>query len=525
MAFGNFAGGFARGLTNSIQLNQRQEELATKKQALVDARKKAMLDEGQARINTTFNLAKESLGDLSNQLIDNPAVAVRTAIGKMETGGRKDPYQTIVDVDTGAIVNPQNEGTSFNPRRVYGTYGIKGSNIDPSNPNNWIEEAGLPAMTPAEFLSNESAQDAVAAFQIDKLLKKYGGDPSKVAAEWLGGPGWESAGADVFGTTPLLYAQKFEKVLTEDVVGGASKQYADFFGNQLKKLASDMTAAGFHVDVTPQLKALEAAQLGTVTKTQAAIRDARAEVASRQTTEAGLEAGGTPENEAAILAGTRVKPEKPLVTIDNRQENAFSKELGTQLAKDYVEIRKQGRTSAKLSATLGRVRSAINQGIDTGFGQKALLSLKRAGQAMGVDVGDDVGGQELILAMGNQMALMMRNPEGGFGLTGNTSNRDLQFLEASVPGLEKTVEGNRLVIDFMSRVAERDQEMARQAAKYVADNGQLDVGWDIQWDQYTEANPLFDDDDIAAVEEAAQQPEVEAKPKVRRFNPETGKIE
>ena len=59
--------------------------------------------------------------------------------------------------------------------------------------------------------------------------------------------------------------------------------------------------------------------------------------------------------------------------------------------------------------------------------------------------------QELIRTVSNEMALRLRNPESGLGLTGNTSNKDLDFLKASVVGLGRTEQGNFIIIDMMQR--------------------------------------------------------------------------
>ena len=60
------------------------------------------------------------------------------------------------------------------------------------------------------------------------------------------------------------------------------------------------------------------------------------------------------------------------------------------------------------------------------------------------------------------MALRLRNPESGLGLTGNTSNKDLQFLKDSVVGLARTEQGNKLIIKFMMRQNDMKKAVARK---------------------------------------------------------------
>lgn len=88
--------------------------------------------------------------------------------------------------------------------RAYGAYQVMGENV-PS----WTERWAGRAMSPAEFLANPAAQDAVFKGQFGSYVGKYG--PTGAAQAWLGGPG--SVGnldaADVNGTTVGGYGGRF----------------------------------------------------------------------------------------------------------------------------------------------------------------------------------------------------------------------------------------------------------------------------------------------------------------------------
>jgi len=78
-----------------------------------------------------------------------------------------------------------------------------------------------------------------------------------------------------------------------------------------------------------------------------------------------------------------------------------------------------------------------------------------------------VGPAENFRAVQNIAALALRNPDSGFGLTGNTSNRDVQFLLAAVPGLNNTREANELLLDIMEQRVRVQQGAAEIAMRHM----------------------------------------------------------
>jgi hypothetical protein len=154
--------------------------------------------------------------------------------------------------------------------------------------------------------------------------------------------------------------------------------------------------------------------------------------------------------------------------------------------------------------TLTRMGSLLNDpNIYTGAGADKILSAKRLAKTMGIDVGDLSSG-EAIRAIGNQFALELRNPAGGAGMPGALSDKDREFLQQSVPGLEQSPEGNAKIIDYMKRVAQRSIDVERLRQDYVKKNGRLNEGFYRELDAYSSANPLFP--------EAGQQQQQQAAP-------------
>lgn len=175
-----------------------------------------------------------------------------------------------------------------------------------------------------------------------------------------------------------------------------------------------------------------------------------------------------------------------------RQETAYDQEIGRQFAQSYGTITTKADAARQSNATLGALDQALsNPDVVTGALGPTALSLRRAAVALGIGDAETVADSELVRTIGNQLALQLRNPETGLGMPGAVSDRDLQFLQQSVPGLANTVAGNRQLIDYMRRLNQRSVQIEQLANDYVQRNGRLDAGFRAQLAQWAAENPLF----------------------------------
>jgi hypothetical protein len=182
---------------------------------------------------------------------------------------------------------------------------------------------------------------------------------------------------------------------------------------------------------------------------------------------------------------------KTEVNVNNYGEKEYEK----QSAKEFAEMNRdmiKGAQSARMKlGTLNRMDQLLSDPkIYTGAGAEQVLSMKKLAKAIGFDVGD-LSGPEAIKAIGNQFALELRNPAGGAGMPGALSDKDREFLQQIVPGLLQTPEGNRKIIDYMRRVAQRSIDVERLRQDYVKKNRRLDEGFYRELDAYSAENPLF----------------------------------
>jgi len=90
------------------------------------------------------------------------------AIGGIESGGRKDPYNTV--------------GIPTKYGRALGRYGIVEANVGP-----WSAAALGKPLTPEQFLADPAAQDAVFKHRFGSYVAKFGEEGA--ARAWYGGPG------------------------------------------------------------------------------------------------------------------------------------------------------------------------------------------------------------------------------------------------------------------------------------------------------------------------------------------------
>jgi hypothetical protein len=185
-------------------------------------------------------------------------------------------------------------------------------------------------------------------------------------------------------------------------------------------------------------------------------------------------------------------------------ETKYDQTLGEKQAGDFIALQEGARAAQNKLGLLQGLRDSLAQSAYTGFGADQVLTAKRALLAMGADVGD-LGPEETARALGNQLALQLRNPSGGAGMPGALSDRDRDFLVASVPGLAKTPSGNARLLDYLMRVERRSLEVAEFANDYAARNGgRIDQRFYTELNAWAAANPLFP--------EAAQQQQQQQQP-------------
>jgi hypothetical protein len=128
----------------------------------------------------------------------------REAIAGIESGGNYNPpHPAVTHTVNGRKIT----------ERALGRYGIMQSNLQP-----WLKEAGMPAMSEAEFLRDHEAQDKLFAFKFGQYMEEHG-SANKAAAVWFtGSPDPDPKSNDGHTTAPE-YLKKFNANLARTASG------------------------------------------------------------------------------------------------------------------------------------------------------------------------------------------------------------------------------------------------------------------------------------------------------------------
>jgi len=186
--------------------------------------------------------------------------------------------------------------------------------------------------------------------------------------------------------------------------------------------------------------------------------------------------------QAAGLGSAGYDPNDPAV-------KKFTEKLAEKGAADYEKMQAAFDTLGKMD----QLRKIVDSGLYTGIGGDFVQSMRRAGAALGISDTQAAANGETMAKIGNELALMARNPDSGMGMPGAMSDKDREFLVAMQPGLNKSTEGNRLMIEMTRRIAQRRVDIANLADKYVRDKGKLDSGFYSMVREYSTKNGMFDD--------------------------------
>ena len=190
----------------------------------------------------------------------------------------------------------------------------------------------------------------------------------------------------------------------------------------------------------------------------------------------------------------RGKPQKPLVEVKTGEfEKEEQKQLGKVFAKKFEQITQAGDAARRGLETLQTLEVAVSnpeaaQGAFAGIRAES----KKIADLFGVKV-KGLKDDAIISAVGNKLALQLRNPRGeDGGLTGATSDRDLKFLVQGVPNRDKTQSQNLALIEIGKRDKERTIRLKQLADQYLEENGTF-RGFAKVKENFFENNPLFEE--------------------------------
>jgi hypothetical protein len=186
------------------------------------------------------------------------------------------------------------------------------------------------------------------------------------------------------------------------------------------------------------------------------------------------------------------------VDINTAAVDDFSKALMKEMAKRYETYQSEADAAERTMSNLTLMDNiAQRDDFYSGFGAETLLAARRAAVAFGANP-DLVSDAETFNKIAKDSALQVMGGSLGVGF----SNADREFVEAMVPNITNTIEGNRKIIAVQKKLQNRKIQLARLAEQYVDQNGTLKGfrGFIMDW---SEQNPLFSAEDKTALDPSA----------------------
>lgn len=178
------------------------------------------------------------------------------------------------------------------------------------------------------------------------------------------------------------------------------------------------------------------------------------------------------------------------VSVNNKQEGEESKAVGKFFGENYADVQKAGFSAQSAMNRLDRLGQLLD-GVDTGKFAPLGLEAAKTAQSLGLNIDPKLANKEAAVALSSEIALQLRNPAGGAGMPGAMSDSDRNFLNGMVPGIEKTPQGRKTILETAKKMAQRDVEVARMARNYRQKTGTINEGFYEELARFSEANPLF----------------------------------
>lgn len=165
-------------------------------------------------------------------------------------------------------------------------------------------------------------------------------------------------------------------------------------------------------------------------------------------------------------------------------------EIGEGLGKRYNSIQDAGFSANQKMQKLDRLGGLLSS-LDTGKLTPAGTELSAWAKAAGIPIGEGLDNAQAAKALSNEMALELRNPAGGAGMPGAMSDADRNYLQGLIASIDKTPGANKLLLEGMQKLSERDREVAKLARDYKREHGKFDDGFYDRLEEFSNKNPLF----------------------------------
>jgi hypothetical protein len=227
------------------------------------------------------------------------------------------------------------------------------------------------------------------------------------------------------------------------------------------------------------------------------MQGARARLASARTPEEQQRAQNDIAGLTREMTAAGIAPQGPMqATPTNAQAAtaAANKETAILTAKDIAETRKNimnGGFAASSNIAKYQQLGKLLEGVDGGTLTATGTQIASTMNSLGFKIDKNLPNKEAAAALGNQMALELRNPANGAGMPGAMSDADRNYLVSMIPNAGQSLQGRKQLIDAQIQISERSKQVAAFARNYEKKYGRLDNGFFEQMQAWSDSNPLF----------------------------------
>lgn len=148
-------------------------------------------------------------------------------------------------------------------------------------------------------------------------------------------------------------------------------------------------------------------------------------------------------------------------------ENAHDKKMGGHFADQGIQIIQSAEKSASMARGFENIVNLTKDSY-TGSNGEFVQDLRKFGASLGMDgFSKSSSKAEQAEMISNKLMLQLRSTQGGEGMPGPLSDRDLSFLKKSIPGLLNTKEG----LDYIAKVMRNKATLDLEVASFVQKQG------------------------------------------------------
>lgn len=158
----------------------------------------------------------------------------------------------------------------------------------------------------------------------------------------------------------------------------------------------------------------------------------------------------------------------PGTTVNVGEQSPREKVLMGLDEAELEDARSAAASARSTIDTLDQMENLLDEGVETGALEEMVMPFREAAAGFGINV-EGLSQQQVFRALQNELTLGVTQ-----SMSGQLSNKELDFAGQVVPSLSNTVEGNRRLIQIARRIAERKQDVATAKRRYFRENGTLE---------------------------------------------------